>query len=282
MNFITGENLQCLCDISIITPDTFQFHTNIAFKTPILLTIFKEKELKEKIKILNNCKSIFVYTHYLDYFFNYIYPYIDNNFILVTHNSDHHITARYLPYLLENKIIKWYSQNINILHNKLIPLPIGIANSQWKHGDLNILQKVIDIEVEKTKLLYINFNINTNFNHRKKIFELFKEKKIGTFEKNKSFENYLISLKKHKFCLVPSGNGIDCHRTWECLYLGVIPIVDKHPHNIKLSKIYPMLLVEDWNIITEDYLNEYYSNNLFPSVIPELSLSYYNKLINNH
>ena len=34
-------------------------------------------------------------------------------------------------------------------------------------------------------------------------------------------------LSSYKFALSPEGNGIDCHRTWECLYLGVIPIVKK-------------------------------------------------------
>ena len=31
--------------------------------------------------------------------------------------------------------------------------------------------------------------------------------------------------KKYKFILSPPGAGFDCHRTWEALYLGAIPIV---------------------------------------------------------
>ena len=73
MTLISGERLQCLCDISIITPDIVNFHQNIAFKTPLFITTFKEPELEEKVKILDRCISIFVYTHLLDNFLNLIH-----------------------------------------------------------------------------------------------------------------------------------------------------------------------------------------------------------------
>ena len=276
MNFISGERLQCLCDISIITPDILNFHQNIAFKTPLFITTFKEPELEEKIKILDRCISIFVYTHLLDNFFIYIYPKIKNPFYLVTHNSDHHITHKYLPYLDEEKIIHWYAQNINLFHEKLSPLPIGIANSQWKHGNMEIIKKISYQPIKKTHLLYINFNINTNIRKRQPIYNLFKKKNIGTFQQNQPFQEYLKILKSHKFCLVPPGNGIDCHRTWECLYLGVIPIVEKHPHNTQLAKHLPLLVVEDWNIITEEYLNNYYKLHSFKPE-EQMFLKYYKK-----
>ena len=36
--------------------------------------------------------------------------------------------------------------------------------------------------------------------------------------------SYYLNLKKSKFCICPEGNGPDCHRLWESLYLDVIPI----------------------------------------------------------
>ena len=167
-------------------------------------------------------------------------------------------------------------QNINLFHEKLSPLPIGIANSQWKHGNMEIINKISYQPIKKTHLLYINFNINTNIRKRQPIYNLFKKKKLGTFQQNQPFEEYLKILKSHKFCLVPPGNGIDCHRTWECLYLGVIPIVEKHPHNTQLAKHLPILVVEDWNIITEEYLNNYYKLHLFKPE-EQMFLRYYKK-----
>ena len=36
---------------------------------------------------------------------------------------------------------------------------------------------------------------------------------------------YYHLINKYKFILSPSGAGPDCHRTWEALYMGCIPIV---------------------------------------------------------
>ena len=48
---------------------------------------------------------------------------------------------------------------------------------------------------------------------------------------NLQFSDYIKELSSCYFCLSPNGNGIDCHKHWECLYLGVIPIVTKkHKH----------------------------------------------------
>jgi hypothetical protein len=38
---------------------------------------------------------------------------------------------------------------------------------------------------------------------------------------------HVSNVKKCKFCICPEGNGFDCHRLWECLYLDVIPICEK-------------------------------------------------------
>ena len=32
--------------------------------------------------------------------------------------------------------------------------------------------------------------------------------------------------RKYRFGVSPRGNGLDCHRTWEMLYFGMIPIVE--------------------------------------------------------
>lgn len=53
--------------------------------------------------------------------------------------------------------------------------------------------------------------------------------------------------------LSPPGGGIDCHRTWEALYMGAIPIVrtsclDKLFHNL------PVVIVEKWEDVNEEFL----------------------------
>ena len=62
----------------------------------------------------------------------------------------------------------------------------------------------------------------------------------------------------------PEGNGIDCHRMWECLYLKVIPICHRNILTEHFSKLFPIILVDDWKDKNEpgmdvNYLEENYS-----------------------
>ena len=41
----------------------------------------------------------------------------------------------------------------------------------------------------------------------------------------------MLEISKFKFVLSPPGAGIDCHRTWELLYLDCIPIVQSSTIN---------------------------------------------------
>lgn len=57
------------------------------------------------------------------------------------------------------------------------------------------------------------------------------------------------------FVLSPAGGGYDCHRTWEALLLGCIPIVKRF--NIPLEDIYndlPVLIVDEWKDISMELL----------------------------
>jgi hypothetical protein len=49
---------------------------------------------------------------------------------------------------------------------------------------------------------------------------------------------------KYSFVLSPFGNGYDCHRTWEALLLGCIPIMKKSRID-SLFKYLPVLTRED-------------------------------------
>jgi hypothetical protein len=55
--------------------------------------------------------------------------------------------------------------------------------------------------------------------------------------------------------LSPIGHGLDCHRTWEALILGSIPIVKSSP----LDSLYdglPVLIINDWREISKDLLKD--------------------------
>ena len=116
---------------------------------------------------------------------------------------------------------KWYAQNICFEHEKLIFLPIGIANSQWRHGDLSIYTK--EEEGKKTKKVYFNFNIETNRSKRQPCYDKLKGKLewLPNIEPRQNIQR----LREYEFCICPEGNGVDTHRLWEAIYVKTIPIV---------------------------------------------------------
>ena len=60
---------------------------------------------------------------------------------------------------------------------------------------------------------------------------------------------------QYQFVISPHGAGLDCHRTWEALLLGCIPIVKKAKMN-DLFKDLPFIEVEDWGQINQAFLDD--------------------------
>ena len=254
---ITGELLQSFADVTISNQKKINVHKNVKnFVKKIIYIKLNEDFSDENINEIKKHKVIFIYSDFIEYFFKKIISYIDHKFILITHNCDLGADIKYKKFIDNNNLVKWYSNNIYFNHEKLIPLPIGIANSQWKHGNLKLLNEIIKNNNQKTKLLYTNFSLNTNKN-RRNIKNIIENNFGSIYLKKTNQKEYLNELSKHKFCVSPPGNGIDCHRTWEALYLGVIPIVKSHPHNLFFQDL-PILIINDWKIITPEYLNKIY------------------------
>jgi hypothetical protein len=86
---------------------------------------------------------------------------------------------------------------------------------------------------------------------------------------------------QYAFVLSPFGIGMDCHRTWEALCLGCIPIVCA-PHFNNLFEDLPVLIVSNWSEITQDLLQDTlnkFSNKSFK--YEKLSLQYWQNKIRN-
>ena len=56
---------------------------------------------------------------------------------------------------------------------------------------------------------------------------------------------------RYAFVVSPHGNGLDCHRTWESLVLGNIPIVKRSSID-PLYEGLPVVIVDDWREITPE------------------------------
>jgi hypothetical protein len=60
-------------------------------------------------------------------------------------------------------------------------------------------------------------------------------------------------MLEYTFVLSPTGIGLDCHRTWEALCLGCIPIVCVKEFKTLFNNL-PVLLVNDWKEVTQELL----------------------------
>ena len=220
-------------------------------------------------------KLLFVKTEYLEHFFCYIK--LDFPYTLISHNSDISVDENILVddksifHWLENPLIKkWYTQNVCCNHPKIHSIPIGIGNPKWKHGNEEVLTSIIDRELHKQKdnLVYCNFNISTNPIERSKCLKysgMTLEGGNGGFH-NLDFEPYLEQLAKSYFVLSPNGNGVDCHKHWESLYVKTIPIVTKS-RNMEFYKDLPFLVIDDW----EDYKNLNLSEDLYKEILGDFN-----------
>jgi hypothetical protein len=165
----------------------------------------------------------------------------------VTHNEDTNIGSDYIKILESPLLQKWFAQNPMIQHPKLLFIPIGIANSMWTHGDIKMVGDTSEyvIPFKKTSDFYFYFSTSTNWEARESCKQALESKGL-LFGKEQQYHKYLMTLSSHKFAICPEGNGIDCHRTWECYYLGVIPILLESEFTQILQKYLPCIVLKSW------------------------------------
>lgn len=261
----------------ITTADSYPYITGMGFRNRCHL-IYDEFHKGNPSSISEDGQVVFIKTDLVPMFFRNIMPEIKYAVKIITHNSALGIDKEYTQFLDNPKVITWYGQNANFKHPKLNSIPLGLANLRWGHGNVKQLLEVLEDKQERTHLLYMNFDIGTNADKRSKVFNLFSEKDFVFSADRKSFQEYLRDLSSSKYALSPAGAGIDCHRVWESLAVGTIPIVESC-HNISFYKNLPILIVDDWNEITKEWLDAKYVEIKNNSNIPSLFLDYWIKKI---
>lgn len=91
---------------------------------------------------------------------------------------------------------------------------------------------------------------------RKTIFSRLKETNLIDYGPKISRDSLWKTKGEYAFSISPHGNGLDCIRTWEDLALGCIVIVKTSP----LDPLYtglPVVIVKDWDEVTEQNLNQW-------------------------
>ena len=180
---------------------------------------------------------VFVKSDMLVDFFENIHPKIQNAYKLLSHNSDENITEKYIKYI-DDKIIHWFAQNLMIDHPKTTVLPIGLENLHYyKHGIPKVFKKIQQKKVVRINKILFGFNAKTNTKDRLPALELLRcSNHTKEIKKVLNHATYPRLLNRYNFVASPPGNGADCHRTWEALTIGVIPIIKKDLLYLNLTK----------------------------------------------
>lgn len=247
---LSGDTFLKLADHVLESINYFDYLDKLKF------TKFKPEKVKEN-------DIVFVETCAVGHFFENYHSKINCRYILITHNHDRSCPGNYKHFLDDPKIKAWFTVNPDCYHPKLIGLPLGLSNKNWQHSrnHASTILKLSRKEKSRDALLYVNFVYKTNPEVRKPVYDLFYKslKKENWIKRSNgiSFDKYLVDLQRSKFTLSPPGSGLDCHRTWEAIYMGSIPVVISS-YLDELFKELPVLVVKDWHEVTKEFLEEKY------------------------
>jgi hypothetical protein len=265
MKYVCSRGILKSCDIH---------STNPVSSTGFVDNTYQFSDMKEGA-------TIYICTTAFRDFITRVLPDIRKPFILVTGDCDigvpHDIfidESSFLGFLDRPILIHWYSQNCIYpgSHPKLTRIPIGLdyhtlKNGFWWGPPISVADQEIELDKireEAVPLQYreikcygnFHFSMGTRFAYDR--HDALKQipKELMAYEPQATTrENSWRNQIKYAFTISPHGGGYDCHRTWETLCLGSIPIVKKS----LLDPLYeglPVLIVDQWTDITQELLDK--------------------------
>jgi hypothetical protein len=268
---------------------------------------------KEDYKNIKNNNTVFVISGVLNQFVINIYPILQkNNFKikLITGacvqgvpnevSNNHKINYYEIFFKKTDNIIAWFTQNYdnNLDLKNMYSIPLGLDYHTLQRGNhwwgnqataLNQEQQLKNISLQgpkfKNKLnktfSFFQFQMFERHNRDRYIaienlnnkdFNIFLKERIN---RNKTWKVMTI----YKFIVSPHGNGLDCHRTYESMLLGCIPIV-KSSSLDNLYKDLPILILNNWSELNIELLNNFINNYGYNNCNYEkLKLNYWIKYI---
>lgn len=265
---ISGEKIQELADLYIGTAEDFLWNPRIMEQPE------KHQLIDDICPRFDNPKIVFVYGHRLATFSQKIHHF-KNEFVLITHNADVNLSEDnndVMKILESDKLLGWWGQNLCFVHEKMHPVPIGIANSMWEHGNVEDLQK--PSLLTRSEPMYLNFNEYTNPIKRRPCLNALSNYGIQPMV---NFKDHIQRLAGYATCACPEGNGVDTHRLWESLYTGCMPVVIRSPFIDTLmyytNNRLPLIILDTWD--------EYDPTKYIPKIerIEALTVDYYRRQI---
>lgn len=228
----------------------------------------------------NQIRTFYICSSTIPYFISHILPNLKKPFILVGGDCDKTIPNDIFPstkafdeFIDNPLLLHWFSQNLAYSHPKMTAIPIGLdyhtISSIGGFGEPDTFPADQESQMfftrensvpfwERANKCYANFHfsMNTRYGYdRKQAIQQIRKELV--FYEYKPVKRSLTWQRQTDFAFVisPHGNGYDCHRLWEALVLGCIPIVKTSVLD-NLYEDLPVLIVKEWSDITKKLLDE--------------------------
>ena len=223
----------------------------------------------------------------LNTFVSIVLPTIKVPFKLLTNNSDWTLPTNFqeesTAILNHPHLIRWFSQNNILDHPKITRIPIGLDYHSlhidppklkfgiritemhpygWGAKKPALLQEHELIRIKNSAPAFSNRQVkcyaNFHFAMSMGYGQIDRPDALNSVPKDLVFyEPQKVTrdicwknMVKCVFVLSPHGNGLDCHRTWEALCLGCIPIV-KTSGLDSLFEDLPVWIVSKWSDVSD-------------------------------
>lgn len=256
----SNENLERISSFPFISGDTFRSLANLRFENGERSSLGISQRFTDQGIIFIEVDT-FLIDEQRRIIVKHVAELIQNSgkqIKVVIHNGDNAISPKYLIDLSERGAQILAVNQLNI-HEGVIPIPIGLENA---HLQLNgspsdyINSAAMVTQSERNSLFFTSFNTSTNPKIRGELLSLLKKSKIVEGNFRFTPNEYRHRVLNSKFVFSPPGNGQDCHRTWESIYLGAVPIVLKKYLAESLYKDLPIWAVDSWEEVIDQNQSE--------------------------
>jgi len=82
----------------------------------------------------------------------------------------------------------------------------------------------------------------------------------------KPVKEFLRDIATCKYVLCPEGNGFDCYRVYESLYLNSLPILTRSRFSMAMQQVFPIYLVDSLFFIDKMDVDRYYNEVFVPGI----------------
>ncbi|MFA6506584.1 MAG: hypothetical protein WCT14_10820 [Treponemataceae bacterium] len=210
-------------------------------------------------------------------------PRIQVPFSIICNNDDTTLTPDWVP-LFPPNMVRLFGQNVLIDDPRVIPLPIGLENARLHYnGVIRDYQALRRRPAPTRNRVLFAFTVGTNKAVRGPARAFLEKFSLADSLDRVNSRTYRKIASDYRFIASPPGNGVDCHRTWEAMYLRSVPIVVRSFMTEYFARLgLPLWLVDNYeelNSLTEADFDAKY-RSLSPAFTnPALWSPYWESLI---